>query len=398
MARILVLDGHSAAALAITRSAGLAGHWVAVGANRGIFAAAKLSRYCRTSLDYPVSTEDCNAFVDAIVAFARSNSIDLIVPVTDWTIGPLLEQRQRLLEFCRAAIPSKCAYELASDKHRTIQIAESLGIDVPRTYLIESTAELSEQIKLPAVVKDRYSVRWHDEKAVLGSVAYAFTRPELESKARARSQSAGDVLIQEFISGVGIGFSCFIVAGNVYLPFQWRRIREVDPRGSASSARKSVSLEQAVLALSRRLVMEIGFEGIVMVEYKKTSDGRLVLMEINGRPWGSLGLPIACGIDYPRYLIDWYLYGTLPRETVLYKENRLCRRLVGELTHLSNLYAGKPADWPLPYPAFWPNFFAISIPWLPGMCYDDMWLSDPRPGIAGITQWLRTRLQRKLRP
>ena len=76
-----------------------------------------------------------------------------------------------------------------------------------------------------------------------------------------------------------------------------------------------------------------------MVEYKQTADGRLILMEINGRPWGSIGLPVACGIDYPRFLIEWSLKGTLPPESIHYRNN-VCRRVVGELTHLSNLRSG----------------------------------------------------------
>ena len=82
------------------------------------------------------------------------------------------------------------------------------------------------------------------------------------------------------------------------------RAGEVDPRGSASSARKSIPLDQSLVSRSVRLITEIGFEGVAMVEYKKAADGRLILMEINGRPWGSIGLPIACGIDYPRRLIE----------------------------------------------------------------------------------------------
>ena len=398
LTRILILDGHSPAALAITRSAGLAGHWVAVGANEGIFAAAKLSRFCRTSFGYPTSTADAGAFVRAILEYVRSNSIDLLIPVTDWTTGPLSEHRQQFNEICHVVLPPKSALEIASDKFRTIQIAQSLGIGVPRTDLIESIADLSKlaEIQAPAVVKDRHSVRWGGGKPVFGSVAYAFAPGDLGKKVRERVQEAGDVLVQEFVSGVGIGFSCFVVEGMVRLPFQWQRIREVDPRGSGSSARRSVPLDPTVVSLSSRLVLEIGFEGIVMVEYKKTADGRLVLMEINGRPWGSIGLPIACGIDYPRYLIDWYLRGTLPPEIVSYRENTVCRRLVWELAHLSNLRAGKPANWPVPYPHFWPSLFRVAIPWLPGMCYDDVWLSDPRPGIAGIANWVGARVKKKL--
>jgi hypothetical protein len=51
------------------------------------------------------------------------------------------------------------------------------------------------------------------------------------------------VLVREFVSGLGIGSSCFIAHGEVLPPFQWQRVREVDPRGSASSCRRSISLD-----------------------------------------------------------------------------------------------------------------------------------------------------------
>ncbi len=392
MARILVLDGHSAAALSVTRSAGRAGHWVAVGANRGLFAAAKLSRFCRIGFDYPVSTSEPDAFVDSILEFVHSHSIDLLIPVTDWTLGPLSAQRARFAGVCRVAMPSESAIEFSSDKHRTVELAESIGISVPRNVLLHSPQDLVQYdgISYPVVVKDRFSVRWANGKAVFGSVTYAYSREELEQKIADRIRAAGDVLIQEFVSGVGIGFSCFVVGGKAFLPFQWQRIREVDPRGSASSARKSIPLDSSLVSRSVRLITEMGFEGIAMVEYKQTADGRLILMEINGRPWGSIGLPVACGIDYPRFLIEWCLKGTLPPESIHYR-NKVCRRVVGELTHLSNLRSGPPANWPGTYPHFWPSLLTMALPWRPGMCYDDLWLSDPRPGLTGIQNWFQSR-------
>jgi predicted ATP-grasp superfamily ATP-dependent carboligase len=370
---------------------------VAVGSNRGIFAPASLSRYCATGITYPVSTDDPVAFVDSILAFAQANAIDLIVPVTDWTLGPLSEQRERFAGVCRIAMPSQAALEAASDKYRTVKLAETFGISVPRTLLVESLDSPSarEDMQLPVVVKDRFSVRWTNGKAVFGSVAYAYSDEDLQNKIAERVRVAGDVLIQEFVAGKGIGFSCFVAGGSAFLPFQWQRIREVDPRGSGSSARKSVPLDPSLVSRSVRLIMEMGFEGIAMVEYKKTSDGRLILMEINARPWGSIGLPIACGIDYPRHLIDWCLEGTLPPQEISYRENVTCRRLVGELTHLSNIRAGRPPNWPGAYPNFWLSLFKMAVPWLPGMCYDDLWLSDPRPGIAGIRNWFQSRLKNK---
>lgn len=393
LTRILVLDGHSAAALAVTRSAGRAGHWVAVGANRGLFAAAKLSRYCRIGFDYPVSTSEPDGFVASILEFVRTNHIDLVIPVTDWTLSPLSAEHERFASLCRLAMPSNSAIEFASDKFRTIELAQHIGIEVPKTRLIHTLDLLTDWKDggFPVVVKDRFSVRWIDHRAVFGSVTYAYSAEELEKKVAERLTKAGDVLVQEFVSGQGIGFSCFVAAGKTYLPFQWLRVREVDPRGSASSARKSIPLDDALVSKSEELITRLGFEGIAMVEYKRSSEGRLVLMEINGRPWGSIGLPVACGIDYPRYLIDWSLEGKLPPDKIDYRESVLCRRAVGELTHLSNIRAGRPKNWTGNYPNFWATLLRMALPWRPGMCYDDLWLSDLRPAIAGLRNWFQSR-------
>jgi predicted ATP-grasp superfamily ATP-dependent carboligase len=42
-----------------------------------------------------------------------------------------------------------------------------------------------------------------------------------------------------------------------------------------------------------------------MVEYKVNPDGRAVLMEVNGRYWGTIALPIFSGINFPLY--HWQL-------------------------------------------------------------------------------------------
>jgi predicted ATP-grasp superfamily ATP-dependent carboligase len=397
LAKVLILDGHSSAALAFARSAGRAGHWVAVGANAGSFAAAQLSRYCKLSFSYPISTEDTHGFVEGVLDFINRNAIDLVVPVTDWTLLPLSEYGERFKDICKVALPPASSIEQVSDKHQTLLVAKSVGIKIPQTWLIKSPGDVVSLrgVKFPLVVKDRFSLRWREGRAVFGGVSYAYSREELEIQVSKRLMAAGDALVQEFVPGVGIGFSCFIAGDQVRLPFQWRRIREIDPRGSASSCRESSSLDEKIERDSSELMRRIGFEGIAMVEYKKTpAQPYPVLMEINGRPWGSIALPIASGIDYPRCLIDWYLQGTLPPENKTYRTGIVCRRMVGELTHLSNVRAGKPSNWPLPYPGFWSTLLRVATPWYPGLRYDDLWLSDPRPGIRGLANWFRVRGKR----
>ena len=143
--------------------------------------------------------------------------------------------------------------------------------------------------------KDRFSTRWKGNRAVVGSVAYSYSMDDLKQKVEHRLKEAGDVLVQRFVQGVGIGFSCLAAETNVYLPFMWSRLREIDPRGSGSSAQRSISVVAGVQEASGALARRVGLEGICMVEFKLPHHGGPpVLIEINARPWGSIPLPRSC--------------------------------------------------------------------------------------------------------
>jgi len=401
LARVLVLDGHSAASLAITRSLGRAKYWVAVGSNRGIDAPVELSRYRRLSMRYPVPTEDASGFVETVLEFARKNEIELIIPVTDLTIAPLSKNRNQFQGVSRLALGPHAAIEVAADKFRTICLARELQIPVPETILVSSVDELDRVAAnwdFPVVVKDRFSVRWKGNRAVLGSVVYAYSVEDLKWKVGHRLDEAGDVLIQRFVAGAGVGFSCLAAEGNVCLPFMWLRIRETDPRGSGSSAQRSIPLEAGVQEASSALVGRAGVRGICMVEFKRPYNGNpAVLMEINARPWGSLPLPIACGIDYPVLWVEWLLTAKLPPARTEYKDGITCRHLVNELTHLEHTWHGTPRGWPLPYPGFLQTLLKVLVPWHPSMRYADIWVRDPAPGLAGLGSWLGGHLRQRFK-
>jgi hypothetical protein len=320
----------------------------------------------------------------------QKEEINLVAPMTDWTVFPLSRHREQFQGVARLLVPPHEALEIASDKHKTVLMARALNISVPETLLVSSLEDLGRlrNLDFPLVIKDRFSVRWLDDRAVFGSTDYAYSRDDLLQIVTKRLNRAGDVLVQRFAGGLGVGFSCFAVGGSVHLPFQWERLRELDPRGSGSCARKSVALDPQILAFSRGLVKALGFGGILMVEFKKDrSSGRLALMEINPRPWGSIQLPIDCGIDYPVYVVRQCLEGEAPPERAEYKKGITCRWLAGDLVHLQNLLARKPVGWPIPFPNFSVSLIKMLIPWYPGLRYDDLWLTDPRPGVAGLSRW-----------
>jgi len=393
LARVLVLDGHCSAALAFVRSLGRAGHSVAVGAVAGCFAPAALSRYCAVTVEYPPPTKGACAFVECVSDLCRRFSFDLVVPLTDATMWPLSNHTGKFLGTAVVAVSDPDSVQRASDKYRVTSCARELGVPVPDTKLIESVHDLTPDLacEFPLVLKDRFSVRWVGDKGVAGSVAYAYSKRDLLEKAKLRLDAVGDVLLQQFIEGGGVGFSCFALNGDVYIPFQWQRIREKDPRGSGSSARKSLEVEPAVFEYSQKLIKWTGIQGLSMVEFKKhRRSGRFVLMEVNGRPWGSLQLPIHCGLDYPAFLLRWYLEHCAPPKQIDYADGITCRWFAADLQHLENLWQGRPPGWPFKYPSFWSSAIKIAIPWYPGLRYDDLSLLDPRPGLAGVGRWVRS--------
>jgi predicted ATP-grasp superfamily ATP-dependent carboligase len=395
MSRILILDGHSSAALAFTRSLGRAGHQLSVGVDRKSFASACYSRYCKRCFRYSPAPEQPDSFAEEILAFCAREQIELVLPMTDWTMVPISRVRERFPANCKLALPPDGAILGASDKFQTVELARSLGIPGPKTVLVASAEELDalKDLTFPVVIKDRYSIRWTPVGGVAGTVRFAYNRDELARIVRERLESVQDVLLQEFVNGTGFGLAGCVRSDELCVPFEWQRVREINPCGSASSARRSVALENDMLMYSQKLLLALGFSGLAMVEFKReTGTGRAVFMEVNGRPWGSMQLSIYSGIDYPKYLVRSYLENELPPEHINYKSGITCRWLLGDMVHFTNVLAGRPQGWPGSFPGRFSTALKLAVPWYPGLRYDDFAAGDPKPGFAALANWFRQRI------
>ena len=102
---ILVTDGDTRPALAITRSLGSKNHRVIVGA-KSQPALAQVSRYCHGRFAYPDPVNDSAGFVEALLRTIRERNVDVVLPVTEITTALVVQNRAEIERYSRVPFPS----------------------------------------------------------------------------------------------------------------------------------------------------------------------------------------------------------------------------------------------------------------------------------------------------
>ena len=293
---------------------------------------AGCSRHVRRRMRCPDPLADAAGWLDWLRAATADGAYRLVIPVTERTVVALLESEFADRRDVFALAPRE-AMAVALDKGRTAELAISLGIPVPFAARVRNEAELaaaSADLSYPAVVKPASSIGQGTGVRRQLSVAYAFGEDELRSKAR-EFLAWGDVLLQSYAGGQGVGVELIADHGRIVFAFQHLRLHEVPLTGGGSSLRASVPVEPVLLEASQKLMAALDWHGVAMVEFKWNPDNRtFTLMEINGRFWGSLPLAAAAGADFPAMLYELLVEGAVrprpPARTGVY-----CRKLSSDL-------------------------------------------------------------------
>jgi len=334
---ILVTDGDQRSALAIVRALGRRGISVIVGeAHRASLAGQ--SRYCAQQIVYPSPYTDGDAFEAFLLDRVRRGDIDVLMPVTDVTTSLVCRHQDALRCHTRLAVPGLDAFNLVTDKATLVESAKRRGIPVPPTLIVNGRKALAraiDRVQFPAVVKPTRSRIPTPTGWVPGRVEYARDADELETLYGERSYLASyPSLIQPRIVGPGVGFFGLFDRGRLIARFAHRRLREKPPSGGVSVFRESVPIDERLERHAISLLGSIGWHGVAMMEYKQDRrSGECVLMEVNGRFWGSLQLAVDAGIDFP-WLVAELAHERPVARVPGYRSGVRSRWLLGDLDHL----------------------------------------------------------------
>lgn len=262
---------------------------------------------------------------------------------------------------------------LALDKRMQLQAAARAGLNVPATRCVDSVQALMELSDFPLALKPAKPVAAAGGRLARGHNYVCGNVEELKAAARAWG-SAGPLLVQPLIPGVGEGLFGLVGSSGLRAVSAHRRVRMMNPAGSGSSACVSTPVDVELARACERMLLDIGWSGMVMLEFLRAADGTPWFMELNGRPWGSMALARHQGLEYPAWALAQLRNPDFEPPDRRQAEGQLCRHLGRELVHLLMVLRGPESAALTEWPSRWQTVREVLR-----FRRDDCWYNS-RPG------------------
>jgi protein-tyrosine-phosphatase/predicted ATP-grasp superfamily ATP-dependent carboligase len=299
MKKILIIGEDTRSFLTCIRSFGRNGFEVHVCLFE-LKTAALASKYVKAVHALPSYTGDGSDWRLRMLKLIETYQFDAILPCDERALLPLVELAPQLDAAIWLGLPNDAALSVFFSKEKTREVALQLGIPVASGFCVslDQNFDVPSGFSFPVAVKAVKSFSL-DSLHVRNSVKFADT--EIELRALVNTAKGDRLLIEEMFKGDGVGVSVLSQQGVVLTAFQHKRINAGIDGNSAY--RVSQPLSKSLSAAVGALCAEVEFSGIAMFEFKVQHPDSWILLEVNARPWGSIPLPVALGIDFPFW---WY--------------------------------------------------------------------------------------------
>lgn len=387
--KVLVMGEDTRSFLACVRSLGRQGIEVHA-APYTLGSAALASRYIQRTHLLPYYVDDGEDWLLAMQALLEREQFDMVLPCEERSLLPLVKHRAVLPGQAVLAVPGVEALSVFFDKWLTRETARSARVPVAEAVRLTATDTVDtilQRLQLPVVAKHTQSYSWPDLYKRT-QVTPLRNRQELEAWLGSQTEHQ-DLFIEEMLAGTGLGVSVLSRDGVVLQAFEHHRANEL---AGSSYYRKSMPLDPERLACVERMCEAVKYTGLAMFEFKLNPSGRWILLEVNARPWGSLPLPVAWGVDFPYMLFRTLCLGETP-SAVNYPSPRYARNFLADMWQLRLYGASVPGK---------PVHFAVhTLKWLLGLSRvlinrerHDVWTwDDVKPALIEMKLFLQARWQ-----
>jgi predicted ATP-grasp superfamily ATP-dependent carboligase len=369
---VLLTDGSQKNTLAAVRTLGKKGLEVGV-IDISPLAQSFYSRYCSNRFLLNPYFDNPQRYVSGIRRILSKERYDVLLPI-GWHANYAIAKYQMLLEKqCNLAIASIDSIEIAANKDKTMQYAERIGVNIPKTFYPRDEYEINEiarECKFPLVIKGSIGA---------GSVRYPQNREELVKDFQELRHTRP--IVQDYVKGTGFGFFGLYDHGSCQAFFMHQRLREYPTSGGPSTMARSVYSHE--LEKQGKLLLDaLQWHGVAMVEYKRDiRTGKFVLMEINPKFWGSLELAIKSGVDFP------YLAYLLAKEEKIEPVKKYATNVIFRWPFPADLLGSRESR----------KISRFILEFMKPEICDDIWFSDIVPNSMQLINSIKRILRRKNR-
>lgn len=282
------------------------------------WAPIRFSRHCH-SYTFAGNELDDEARLGVVESTVRRHGIDVLLPTETSWLGFAVANRERLSRFVAVAdVPDAQSLAVANNKWRLAQFLNEKAIPSPPTVLLTHDSACAAQLR-----ELEFPVLLKPVSAWGGEGIERFDTPDhLQSFMESKSPAGFDeqFVVQTMLPGRVVGINVLAKQGRILAMTMQRGIIPNTHKYAAAGAIEFLR-EEGLEATANSLIAALRWSGFANVDTLHDSrDGRLKVLEINARFWGSLRGSLVAGVSFP-YLACLSALG-IPFETPAYQYAR----------------------------------------------------------------------------
>ena len=285
---LIVEDGFQRGSLAAARALSKAGWQVGIGSPREGFASS--SRSTSAWHRVPSPEVDGDAFVAAVRNAVEVGGYDVVFGAGDGEVLALSAGRDEL----GAIFPYGPHEDVvrAFDKAELAAAAERAGLAVPGPARPEDA---------PVVVKPRRTTVHDPEGGPLRlRAAVAQTADEARARVEYLESIGAEPLVQQFVEGDLVAYVAVTDRDSHVLSAVQQRSEAIWPNRSGGTVRaRTEPVDEALAAGVGALLADLDWFGIAQAQFQQAPGREPMLIDFNGRFYGSMALALSAGPNLP---------------------------------------------------------------------------------------------------
>ncbi len=367
---------------------------------------AMFSRWRPEKVHTPYSNKNTKDFAASLLKLAKTKKYTTIFPINDTSLITISENRKKLLQYIKLALPSHKDLMKTIDKSKTLKLAKKIGLPIPKTFYTNNNSDIHDiatKIQYPAVIKPRKSWEFRKGKSYFSHPFYANSASDLISTYEKVRKVFPAPMIQEYIPGQNQQIGLIFDHGNAMAACAIREHRTFPVTGGQSVLRETINLDPTTFRYASNLLKSLNWHGIAEVEFRVDSrDLKPKLMEVNPRFWGSINVAIKSGVDFP-YIFYLLVEGKQINPIFKYNTGIKSRSLTLDIKNFKRNLRNK-TKLAQAQPV---NKFKVIMNFLKiyetNLHYDGLKLSDPLPFLMENTlstyvntkEWIKQKMKTK---